>query len=245
MCPGAPSDEKGTLRLARIPLLDATSAEGDAAKVLASSIGHMGVFRALAHAPANVLPALRLGRSILAQQRLDGRRRELVILLAMRLEGGSYEWSQHVEIALGVGATQAEIEALELLRLDEACFDPADRALLAFGRAMVEDVRVPEQIFNAARVFFEPQELVEATVAIGYYMMLARVTEALKSSQTRCKGWPCSPRLKPEPRAGKFAPSEVSCTFGCRHQLNVIRRAILALTQFWCSRGHVAPIRRA
>jgi hypothetical protein len=30
-----------------------------------------------------------------------------------------------------------------------------------------------------------------------------------------------------------------------RYRFGVIRRAILALTQFWCSRGYVAPIRRA
>lgn len=165
---------------ARIPLLDAGTAEGQAVKILASPTGHMALFRVLAHAPTNIVPLLRLGRSILAEQRLGARHRELLILLAMRLEGGGYEWPQHVEIARGVGATQAEIDALDMLRIDESCFDPADRALLAFGRAVVREVRVPDHVFAEARAYFEPRDLVEAILAIGYYMTLARITEAFQ-----------------------------------------------------------------
>jgi alkylhydroperoxidase family enzyme len=164
----------------RVPLLDAETAEGDASRALASAVGHMGVFRAMAHASTNIVPMMRLGRAILTEQKLDPRHRELVILLAMRLEGGTYEWEQHVDVARAVGATDADIEAIAELRLDDPSFTPGDRALLALGEAVVSDVRVKPDTFEAARQWFEPREIIEAIIAIGFYMILARLTEALE-----------------------------------------------------------------
>lgn len=166
--------------MARIDLLDAQSAEGGAQRALASSIGHMGVFRALANAPANLVPLMKLGRSILAEQALDARRRELLILLAMQIEGGEYEYVQHVEIALCVGATNAEIDAISKFQLDADCFDESDRALLTFGATVVRDVRVPDAIYAEAARHFPARLLVEGVIAMGYYMLLARVTEAFE-----------------------------------------------------------------
>lgn len=164
----------------RLPLLDKDSAEGDAARALGSAVGHMGVFRMLAHASECVVPTMRLGRAILGKQKLNPRQRELLILLAMRLEGGEYEYVQHVDIALGVGATQEEVDAIADLRLDAPVFSEADKALLAFGRAVTVDVRVPQPVFEAVHAHFDARELVESIIAIGFYMVLARVTEALE-----------------------------------------------------------------
>lgn len=163
--------------MSRIDLLDAESACGDAVKAMTSSIGNMGVFRAIAHADGNILPIMRLGRAILTRQALDPRRRELVILLAMAIVGGEYEWVQHVEILLGVGGSDAEIVALAARDDEAGCFDEADRALLAFARQSVEATRIDDAVFDAARAHFSQRELVEAVVAASYYTMLAKVTE--------------------------------------------------------------------
>lgn len=174
--------------MARVTLLDAQMVKGDAARALSSKVGHMAVFRALAHAPANIIPMMRLGQSILGAQRLDARTRELLILLAMKLEGGTYEWDQHVDIALGVGATQVEIEAIAHLDLNNEAFAEKDRAILAFGRGVVETVRVDEVTFAMALKYFSEQEMVEAILAMSFYMMLARVTEALEVGSDPIQG---------------------------------------------------------
>lgn len=166
--------------MARISLPDANSADREAVGALSSAVGHLGVIRALALASTNVAPMLRLGGSILSEQLLDARHRELLILLAMRLDHGAYEWSQHVEIALSVGAREVEIEAIRELRLDDACFDAADQALLIFGQSVVEGGAVSDEIFQTAAGFFEPRALVESVIAIGYYMILARITETFE-----------------------------------------------------------------
>lgn len=166
--------------MARVPLLTPESATGEALKALSSRNGQMNVFRTLAHANGCIIPVMKLGGAILTQQKLSARSRELLIVLAMSLENGEYELMQHIDIALGVGATRAEIDAIMAGELENAVFSDADRALLAFGRQVVESLRVDAAVFAAARAHLSDQELVEAIIAIGFYMTLARVTEALE-----------------------------------------------------------------
>ena len=54
----------------------------------------------------------------------------------------------------------------------------AEQALLAFGREVIENVRVAEPVFAAMRAHFSEQEIVELILAIGFYMTMARLTEA-------------------------------------------------------------------
>ena len=56
-----------------------------------------------------------------------------------------------------------------------------ERALLAFGRRSIENVRVPEPVFAEVRKHFSEQEIVETIFAIGFYMMMARLTEATET----------------------------------------------------------------
>jgi len=141
----------------------------------------LNIFRMMAHAEANMIPAMRLGNSILHRQKLSAVNRELLILQAAQLEGGAYEWRQHVPIALGVGVTQPQIDALEGCDYNNESFNAAERALLAFGREVVENVRVAEPVFAGIGTHFSDQEVVEAIVTLGFYMMMARLTEATET----------------------------------------------------------------
>lgn len=170
----------------RIGLLTQGQAEGDAAKALASPTGHMALFGLLAHAESCVLPVMRLGRAILARQTLPGDLRELAILVAMRIEGGRYEWTQHVEIARIEGLSDQDITAIE--RLELAVLDPRKRAVAEFVRQSVEQVRVDDATFSGASAHLAARELVELVIAIGYYMMLARLTEAAGLGADKVEG---------------------------------------------------------
>ena len=163
----------------RIKPLDTDQATGDAAKALASPVGHMTLFRVLAHADSTVLPMMRLGGAILAKpQDLDARTREMLVLLALAIEGGRYEWPQHVEIGLEVGVTEAEVSAIEQQDISSDVFSARDQAVLMYGREVIENVQVEQSIFDAVKNYLSEKQMVEAVVAIGFYMMLARVTES-------------------------------------------------------------------
>ncbi|MBR0938913.1 carboxymuconolactone decarboxylase family protein [Bradyrhizobium jicamae] len=167
--------------MARLPLIDPEMTGGDIRASFDRMPVKLNIFRMMAHAEANMIPAMRLANSILHKQKLSAVNRELLILQAAQLEGGAYEWRQHVPIALGVGVTQAQIDAVERGNYDDAALAEAERALLTFGREVVENVRVGDAVFAGMRKHFSDQEIVEAIVAIGFYMMMARVTEATET----------------------------------------------------------------
>ena len=115
----------------------------------------------MAHAEANFIPAMRFANSILHRQKLSHVNRELLILQVAQREHGVYEWRQHVPIALGVGVTQKQIDCIEQGKYEDAAFNAAEQALLAFGREVIENVRVAEPVFAAMREHFSEQEIVE------------------------------------------------------------------------------------
>ena len=167
--------------MARLALIDPETTTGDIRASFDRMPVKLNIFRMMAHAEANMIPAMRFANSILHRQKLSAVHRELLILQVAQLEGGAYEWRQHVPIALGVGVTQRQIDGLERASYDDDAFDATERALLAFGRDVIEHVRVPEAVFAAMRQHFSEQEIVETIVAIGFYMMMSRLTEATET----------------------------------------------------------------
>lgn len=167
--------------MARLPLIDPEATSGDIRASFDRMPVKLNIFRMMAHAEANMTPAMRLGNSILHKQRLSAVNRELLILQAAQLEGGAYEWRQHVPIALGVGVTQAQIDAVERADYADVSLNAAEQALLNFGREVVEKVRVQDTSFAVMRAHFSDQEIVESIVALGFYMMMARLTEATET----------------------------------------------------------------
>ena len=167
--------------MARLPLIDPEKTTGDIRASFDRMPVKLNIFRMMAHAEANMIPAMRFANSILHKQKLSHVNRELLILQVARLEGGEYEWRQHVPIALGLGVTQAQIDAVEHGKYDDASLNAAERALLAFSQHVVENVRVPEPVFAGMRRHFGGQEIVETIFAIGFYMMMARLTEATET----------------------------------------------------------------
>jgi len=167
--------------MSRLPLVDPAQTTGDLHAAFARMPVKLNVFRMLAHAENGTMPVLRLANAILHRQLLSDRHRELLILQVTHLEGGSYEWRQHVPIAREVGVSDFEIEALAANRIESDPFGAAERALLAFGKRVIEDVRVDAAVFKGMQDHFSHREIVEAIVTIGFYMMMTRLTEATET----------------------------------------------------------------
>ena len=167
--------------MARLPLIDPDTTSGDMRAAFDRMPVKLNVFKMLAHAETSFIPAIRFANTILHKQKLSHVHRELLILQVAQRERAAYEWRQHVPIALGLGVTQRQIDCIEQGRYDDDAFDDTERALLAFGAEVIDKVRVPEATFAALRTYFSEQEIVEAILAIGVYMMIARLTEATET----------------------------------------------------------------
>ncbi len=174
--------------MARMPYANLEQAHPKVREVYDSLPVKINLFRMLAHAERNYRPLLELGGTILSRQTLAAKLREHAILYVAQLSQARYEWVQHVPIALGVGITQEQIDAIEREDVRAACFDRGERAVLEFTRQVVREVRPSDQALANLREALGDREVVELTLAIGYYMMMARLMEVTGVDVDRAAG---------------------------------------------------------
>ena len=161
--------------MARLPYADAETAPGDVAKAL-GRLPELNIFRMLANADTAFVPWLRWGGAILSDLELDPLLRELTILRVAQLTPyAEYEWVQHVPIAKAVGATDAQVVALEADEIDGDAFSELERSVLRFTTEVVREVRAGDDTFAAVAAALSPREIVELLMVIGNYMFVARV----------------------------------------------------------------------
>jgi len=163
-----------------IPYADMSQAPEDVREAFDKLPRKLNIFRMWSNAYTCFRPGMRFGGAILSKQKLNPALRELVILLVARIEGGTYEWVQHVPIALGVGCHKDQIAALETAKLDAACFDAKEKALLRLASEVIKDVKASEEAVTQASKHFSPQEIVEIILTCGFYMTMARLTETTR-----------------------------------------------------------------
>ncbi len=163
--------------MARLPYIDPATASEPVREVFARLPVHLNIFKLLALAESCFRPLLSLGTAILGRQKLNSKLRELAILRVAALSGARYEWIQHVPIAKHVGATDAQVAAIERGGIDAPCFDATEHAVLRLATELVEGVRVTDTTYSEIALHFSPQETVELILAVGYYRMLATLME--------------------------------------------------------------------
>lgn len=165
----------------RLPLIDIETLEGAVGDALRAAPMRLNIIAMMAHAKTAVLPQLNVGRAVMTELSLAPLQRELLILLAARLDVCQYVWSQHRAIAEKLGATPEMVEAIDALDLSSKVFNEANQALLLFGKQVIRGGDVVDWVFERVSSHFSAQELVEAIIAIGYYMTMNRLTLATRT----------------------------------------------------------------
>lgn len=165
--------------MARIPYPDLAKSSPEVREMLGRLPAPANIFNMMAHAETVLKPVMKLGGTLLGKLKLDARLRELCLLHAVKLEGGDYEWVQHVPIALDLGATQDQIDALAKGDDKAACFSALEKAALRFTREVVVDARASEAALDDLRKHVSDREVVELIIMSGFYITLARLTESL------------------------------------------------------------------
>jgi alkylhydroperoxidase family enzyme len=140
----------------------------------------LNIMKMLANAESCFGPLRQFGGALLGKQQLDPTLREMVILRVAHIEGGKYEWIQHVPIGIAVGVTQEQIDAIKANRFDADCFGDRERATMKLVEEVVNKVRGSEESVRNAAKFLSPRELVELILTIGNYIMMARLTETMR-----------------------------------------------------------------
>jgi alkylhydroperoxidase family enzyme len=163
----------------RIPYPDLAKAAPEVREMLGRLPAQANIFNMMAHAETCVKPVMKLGGTLLGKLQLDPTLRELCLLHAVKLVGGEYEWVQHVPIALDLGCSQAQVDALTKGDDGAASFDAREKAALRFTREVVVNVRASDAALAEVRKHVSEREIVELILMAGFYTMLARLTETL------------------------------------------------------------------
>lgn len=115
----------------------------------------------------------------------DRRLRELGICTVALLTGAEYEYHHHAPDFLAAGGTEAELDALKDFAraprepLQDPRLGSTERLVVGYAAQMTMDVRVDDGLFAQLRQRFDTTELVELTIAIASYNMVARFLLAM------------------------------------------------------------------
>jgi AhpD family alkylhydroperoxidase len=148
-------------------------------KIEAKGASIHNAHKLLAHNPRVLRNFLRLGVSLLSETVLPPKLREMAIIRVARLTGSDYEWASHYPIALEMGVSEEQAAAVahwsetELFNLEEA-------ALLRYTDEVAGTGIVSDEAFEALRQHLAEQAIVELTLIIGFYRMVARFVIALE-----------------------------------------------------------------
>jgi alkylhydroperoxidase family enzyme len=161
--------------MARIPYVDFETAPPKSRELLERLPAKLNIFKMMAHAETNFRPLVMLGTSILSEQQLPAKLRELAILRVARLSHAEYEWVQHVPIAKMTGVSDEQVAALERDDTAAGCFDPVDRVVLRATDEIVRDGGPSDATFAELTRHLSHREFVELVLAVGFYMVMARL----------------------------------------------------------------------
>lgn len=136
----------------------------------------LNINKMMAHAENSVRHFMRLGSSLLSQARLDARLRELSILRIATLCDSYYEWYQHEKMAREAGVSKEKIAGVKG-GPGSGCFDDLERLVLKYTDEVTLQVKSTDETFYDLAKYLDHRELVELTLTIGFYNMVARFLE--------------------------------------------------------------------
>ena len=169
--------------MARVRLLQTEEAPSETRelfqKIEKNGARVLNLYRAVGNSPSTMPGFLKLGNSLLNRAELSPRLRELAILRVAKLSGSEYEWTQHVPIALEVGVSQQQIDEIHTWK-ESASFGDDERAILQYTDEVALDVKVSDETFESLRKYLSERSIVELTISVGYWGMIARVLVPLE-----------------------------------------------------------------
>jgi alkylhydroperoxidase family enzyme len=151
-----------------------------------------GGFRLLAHNPAVAKAVYGQLTTLLYQNTLSTRLRELAILRIGWVTGSEYEWAQHWRLA----TIDAGLPAEDMIEVrdwrNSTRLTPADRAILAAVDDTLADGKISDAVWaECAAHVGGPAELVEMVIAIGNWTMFSQLLRSFEAPLAEgATSWP-------------------------------------------------------
>lgn len=135
-------------------------------------VGAYNIFRTLSRNPELFRAWAPFGGYLLTGGGLPVADRELMILRTAVVCGSSYEWGQHVRIALDAGLTREAIDRV-LEGPDADGWTPHESALLRAVDELHDTATISDATWNRLAETYDERLLMEATMLIGQYHLVA------------------------------------------------------------------------
>jgi len=139
----------------------------------------LNLYRAVAHSPHVVRNFIKLANSLVGRTALSPKLRELAVMRIAGLCHSEYEWTQHVPVALEAGVSREQLEAIASWEESDS-FNGEERAVLQYVDEVAGNVVVREKTFVTLKQYLSERDIVELTLAIGWWGMVARVLVPLE-----------------------------------------------------------------
>jgi 4-carboxymuconolactone decarboxylase len=147
-----------------------------------------GPFGVWMHSPALGEAAQRLGEQVRYHSALPPRLSELAILVCARHWRADYEWHVHAPIALRAGITEAAVAAIRAG--GEPPLTAEDEAVVhAFTAALLRTRRAPDGLYQRASALLGERTVVDLTVLVGYYSLVALTLNAFEVEAAEAVDW--------------------------------------------------------
>ncbi|MFF3326769.1 carboxymuconolactone decarboxylase family protein [Streptomyces sp. NPDC002889] len=130
------------------------------------------IFTTMARHPDLYARFMPFGGQLLRSGLLPGRIRELLILRTAHNTGAVYEWGRHLPLAEAAGVTAADVRRITQ-GPDAAGWTDLERHLLRAADQLHHDARISGVTWEGLASHYEEAELIEITMLIGQYHMLA------------------------------------------------------------------------
>jgi alkylhydroperoxidase family enzyme len=166
--------------MTRIPLRGPADVTGDHAAII-EALDAQGSLINLYRAMANSPEALRRFYAFVAalwSGALDDRTREIAILSAVAASDAPYPLGWHLLDAADAGLSPSEVRAIVEDRAAVALTAP-EASIARFARDLARDARVSDAVFTDVAAFMSEREIVELTLLVAAYRMVACVANAL------------------------------------------------------------------
>jgi len=165
------------------------------AAMMPPGVEPLRLFRTLAHNP-RVLGKIRAG-NLLDRGSLERVDRELAILRTCARCHCEYEWGVHVAVfARRTGIPEAKVAGTVLWSARDPRWTRSEGAIVSLVDELHDTASASDALWSELRRHFEPDQIVELLVLIGFYHTISFVANALS--------------IEREPGASRFPPAEGS-----------------------------------
>lgn len=139
----------------------------------------LNLYRILANQPPALRAFLGMSRYIRDKSTLPAPLRELTVLATAYALGVRYEQVAHLDAARRAGVSEAKLAAFPAWWGSDA-FDPAERAAMTYAHEIAASRRVAGATFDALRAYFEPPQIIDLTLIVGWYHLCGVVLVPLE-----------------------------------------------------------------